>query len=92
MLPQLRVFANINHIGLANKGVVEVLRQQPLDSKSIGWDVSLSALFRPNFIQNIVFRASSAVLFGGGALDSLFATQRKGDTFYSALFNLILTY
>jgi hypothetical protein len=92
VMPQLRVFANINHIGLANKGVVEVLRQQPLGSKSIGWDVSLSALFRPNFIQNVVFRASGAVLFGGGAFDSLFATQRKGDTFYSALFNIILTY
>ncbi len=92
VLPELRVFANVNHVGLANKGVVEVLRQQSLDSKSIGWDVSLSALYRPAFIQNVVFRASGAVLFGGGAFDSLFATKRKGDTFYSALFNLILTY
>ncbi|MEQ9449300.1 MAG: hypothetical protein RLN70_10405, partial [Rhodospirillaceae bacterium] len=76
----------------AKKGLVEVLRQQPLDSKSIGWDISVSALYRPTFIQNIVFRASGAVLLGGGAFDALFATERKGDTFYSALFNLILTY
>lgn len=92
VLPELRLFANVNHVGFADKGVVEVLRQQPLDSKSIGWDISVSALYRPTFIQNIVFRASGAVLLGGGAFDSLFATERKGDTFYSALFNLILTY
>jgi len=92
VLPELRVFANINHISFARKDIVEVLRNQPLESKSIGWDTSISLLYRPTFIQNVVLRASAARLSGGGAFDELFATDRKGDKFYSVLFNLILTY
>ncbi len=92
VLPELRLFANLNHIGFAKKPIIEVARNQPLRSKSIGWDASLSLLYRPTFIQNIVLRASGAVLFGGGAYDELFATQRPGDKFYSVLFNLILSY
>lgn len=92
VLPELRLFANINHISFAEKGVVEVLRNQPLASKSIGWDTSVSLLYRPTFIQNVVLRASGAMLTGGDAFDELFATERKGDRLYSVLFNLILTY
>ena len=92
VLPELRLFANINHISFAQNAIVETVRNQPLSSKSIGWDTSISLLYRPTLIQNVVFRASSAVLFGGGAFDELFATERKGDTFYSVLFNLILSY
>ena len=92
VLPELRLFANINHISFAQNAIVETVRNQPLSSKSIGWDTSISLLYRPTLIQNVVFRASGAVLFGGGAFDELFATERKGDTFYSVLFNLILSY
>ncbi|MCB2106314.1 MAG: hypothetical protein KDE14_01380 [Rhodobacteraceae bacterium] len=93
VLPELRVSVNLSHIAMAKKGVVEVLRNQELHSKSVGWDTSLSLLYRPNFIQNVVFRASGAMLTGGGAYKELFAVS--GDTgkrHYTALFNLILTY
>jgi hypothetical protein len=86
------VFANINHISFAQRPIVETARNQSLTSKSIGWDTSVSILYRPTFIQNVVLRASGAMLSGGGAFEELFATERKGDTFYSVLFNLILTY
>ena len=92
VLPELRVFANINKIGFANKSIIEVLRNQPINSKSIGWDTSLSLLYRPTFIQNVVFRASGAMLYGGNSFKELFSTDRKGDKFYSVLFNLILSY
>ena len=92
VLPELRVFANINHISFAQRPIVETARNQPLTSKSIGWDTSVSILYRPTFIQNVVFRASGAMLSGSGAFGELFATERKGDNFYSVLFNLILTY
>ncbi len=90
LLPELRVSANVDHLWFAEKAVVEVLRNQPLESKSIGWDTSLSAIYRPTFIQNVAFRASGATLFGGKAFDALFNTD--GKTFYSVLLNLILTY
>ena len=69
VLPELRVFANINHISFAESPIVEVARNQPLTSKSIGWDTSVSLLYRPKFTQNIVLRASGAVLSGGDAFE-----------------------
>ncbi|MBY0510299.1 MAG: DUF429 domain-containing protein [Rhodospirillaceae bacterium] len=89
--PELRVSANVNHLWFDKKAVVETLRNQPLESNAIGWDVSLSSVYRPTFIQNVAFRASGAVLFGGKGFRSLFDTER-GKVFYSGLFNLILTY
>jgi hypothetical protein len=91
VLPELRISANVNHLWFEKKAVVEVLRNQPLASNAIGWDVSVSSVYRPTFIQNIAFRASGATLFGGKGYRSLFDTER-GKVFYSVLFNLILTY
>jgi hypothetical protein len=91
VLPELRLSSNVNHLWFANKAVVETLRNQTLVSRAIGWDVSLSAVYRPTFIQNIAFRASVATLFGGKGFSNLFDTG-GGKVFHSALFNLILTY
>ncbi len=93
VLPELRISANLNHIAMANTAVVEVLRNQPLSSKNVGWDASIAAIYRPTFIQNVVFRASGATLLGGGGFKDLFAVEGdRGKRFYSVLFNLILTY
>ncbi len=93
VLPELRISANLNHISMAKKEVIEVLRNQPLTSKSVGWDASVATIYRPTFIQNVVFRASAATLFGGGGFKDLFAVDGdSGKRFYSVLFNLILTY
>lgn len=91
VLPELRVSANVNHIWFAKKDTVAVLRNQALNSSAIGWDTSVSAVYRPTFIQNIAVRASGATLFGGKAFDTLFDTSRD-KVFYSVLLNLILTY
>jgi hypothetical protein len=93
VLPEFRISANLNHISMAKTGVIEVLRNQPLTSKSIGWDASVATIYRPTFIQNVVFRASAATLLGGGGFKDLFAVDGdNGKRFYSVLFNLILTY
>jgi hypothetical protein len=93
VFPEFRISANLNHISMAKTGVVEVLRNQPLSSKSIGWDASIATIYRPTFIQNVVFRASAATLFGGGGFKDLFAVEGdNGKRFYTVLFNLILTY
>jgi hypothetical protein len=93
VMPELRLSTNINHIGFVNRSVVEVLRAQLLTSNSIGWDASVSAIYRPTFIQNVVFRASFATLFGGQAFRELFLVDgSNGQRFYNALFDLVLTY
>jgi hypothetical protein len=91
VLPELRVSSNVNHLWFAKKAVVEVQRNQALISHAIGWDVSVAAVYRPTFIQNVAFRASGATLFGGKAFDSLFDTGGN-KMFYTVLLNLILTY
>ena len=65
------------------------IRQQANIDNDIGWDLSLSADYRPWQTQNVVFRASGAVLEPGSGLQELFATKA---TFYSVLFNMVLTY
>jgi len=93
VLPELRLSGNVNHLAFANRSSIELLRNQQLSSNSIGWDVSVAAIYRPTFIQNVVFRASAATLFGGGAFKELFLVDgSNGQQFYSLLFNLILTY
>ena len=93
VLPELRLSANVNHLAFANRSSIEVMRNQVLSSNNIGWDVSVAAIYRPTFIQNVVFRLSGATLFGGQAFKELFLVDGNNDQkFYSVLFNLILTY
>lgn len=93
VFPEFRISANLNHLSFAKKGVLEVMRNQPLSSKNVGWDASVATIYRPTFIQNIVFRASAATLFGGGGFKDLFAVDNNdGKRFYTVLFNMILTY
>jgi hypothetical protein len=65
-----------------------------LCSNEIGWDLSAAIIYRPTFIQNVVFRASGAVLFGGEGFRELFSVDPESNKtrFYSVLFNMILTY
>jgi len=93
VLPELRISANLNHISMVKTDVIEVLRNQPLTSKSIGWDASVATIYRPTFIQNVVLRVSGATMFGGGGFKDLFRVNGdNGDRFYTVLANLILTY
>ena len=62
--PPLRISGSANHLWFDDTSTLQVLRNQGPSTidESIGWDVSLSAIYRPRFIQNFVFRLS-----GGGA-------------------------
>ena len=93
VLPELRLSANINHLAFANRSSIELMRNQLLTSNNIGWDLSVAAIYRPTFIQNVVFRASAATLFGGESFKELFLVDgSNGQRFYSVLLNMILTY
>lgn len=92
VLPELRVSANVNHLWFANTSVLQALRNEGSISKDIGWDVSVATIWRPKFSQNLVFRASAALLRPGAGFRDLFFNSDRDKRYVSVLFNAILTY
>ena len=90
--PKFRLSANVNHLWFANTSTLRELRVEGSIPKSIGLDASLSAIWRPDAIQNVVFRLSGAVFDPGKGFSDLFSSAGRDDRFYSILFNAILTY
>lgn len=87
--PELRLSFNANKLYFNDTAVLEVLRNQASIDSDIGWDLSASLIYRPNFIQNVVFRLSGAVLVPGDGFVDLYGDD---DTPYSILANMVLTY
>lgn len=88
VLPQLRVTTNINHLWFADTATLEALRQQCCIPTDLGWDYSVSTIWRPLMTQNIVLRASGAVFEPGAGFGSLFPQNYV----YSVLLNATITY
>ncbi len=97
LLPELRVSFNVNRLMFDETSNLEVLRNQGEIDESIGVDASLSIIYRPLFIQNIVFRLSGAILFADDGFNDLFASSADPESssdelYYSVLGNLVLTF
>jgi len=92
ILPELRLSANVNHLWFANTAVLQALRNEGSIKRDIGWDVSAAAIYRPKFTQNLVFRASAAILQPGAGFRDLFANSDRDKRYFSILFNAILSY
>ena len=92
LTPELRLSTNANYLEFVNTSSLEFLRNQGDIDREIGWDVSASLIWRPLFIQNVVLRASGALLFAGEGFKDLYETERDQDLFYSVLVNLTLTF
>jgi hypothetical protein len=90
VLPELRLSFNANYLRFATTESLEFLRNQPDIDEEIGYDLSASAIWRPFFTQNIVFRLSGAFLIPGDGFKDLFETD--DDVFFSVLGNLVLAY
>lgn len=90
--PAVRLSANVNHLWFHRTGALNVLRQQQTIRRDLGWDLSAAVIWRPTFIQNVVFRVSGAVLQPGEGFRDLFTNVPRDDRYYSVLFNAILTY
>ncbi|MBL8553409.1 MAG: hypothetical protein JNL41_03955 [Phenylobacterium sp.] len=90
--PELRLSVNVNHLGFVDTTILENLRQEGSIPKSLGWDASVAAIWRPHMTQNIVFRASGAVFDAGAGFKDLFANRGRHDQYYSVLLNAILTF
>jgi hypothetical protein len=91
VLPELRLILNASYLEFDDTTSLSVLRNQGRIDNTIGEDVSAAVVYRPFFIQNVVFRLSGAVLFPGDGLKQLFAPDDTSP-YYSVLANLVLTY
>jgi hypothetical protein len=91
ILPQLRLLTNVSWLQFDTVQPLEVLRQQARISREIGWDISAGLIYRPFFTNNVIFRASGAVLIPGSGYEELF-DERSDEPPYSVLLNLTLTY
>jgi hypothetical protein len=90
--PAFRLSANANHLWFHKTAVLETLRNEGSIPKSIGFDLSAAAIYRPKFTQNLVFRASAAALRPASGFKDLFTNSDRHSFYYSVLFNAILTY
>ncbi|WP_340266024.1 hypothetical protein [Sphingobium mellinum] len=92
LLPQLRLSANANHLWFENTATLQALRNEGSIPRSIGWDLSTAAIWRPHATQNIVLRLSGATLIPGAGFRDLFTNSERNRNYYSVLGNLILSY
>ena len=90
--PTLRVSANASHLWFANTAVLQELRNEGSIPKNIGWDISVSTIWRPWASQNVVARLSAAALLPGGGFRDLFDSSQRHRRYYSLLANVIVAY
>ena len=90
--PKFRLTGNVNHLWFENTNTLQALRVEGSIPKSIGYDISGAAIFRPSAIQNVVFRLSGAVLQSGKGFRDLFANAQRQKRYYSVLFNATASY
>lgn len=88
LTPLTRLSFNANALWFDDTAVLEQARNQAPVDRYIGTDLSLALIHRPLMSQNIVLRASGAVLLTGEGFERLFDVRRP----YSLLLNLVLVY
>lgn len=90
--PELRVSTNLNHLWFENTRILEALRNQGSISRDIGFDLSASAIWRPNANQNIIARFSIAALVPGEGFREMFGNARRHDAYVSILANMVFAF
>jgi len=92
LTPTLRVSGNVNHLWFASTATLQALRSEGSIPTDIGTDLSIATIWRPKMTQNIVVRASAAMLVPGSGFRDLFVASQRDRRFYSFLFNSTLTF
>jgi hypothetical protein len=92
LTPEFRLTGNANHLWFENTAMLENLRIEGSIPRDIGYDLSLSAIWRPKANQNIVARLSAATLVAGDGFKDLFDNLGNQNEFFSILANVTLTY
>ncbi|HEY6642898.1 hypothetical protein [Povalibacter sp.] len=86
VLPTLRVSANANTIYFVETDVIEVARSQAGIDRHVGYDLSASVIWRPLMSQNIVVRASYAMLLAGKGFEALYPDEDPRYFLLNAVF------
>ena len=92
LTPQIRLSGNVNHLSFANTATLQALRVEGSIPKSIGFDISAAAIWRPLASQNIILRLSGALLQPSKGFRDLFAKRGREGKFYSVLGNFIVAF
>lgn len=92
LTPTLRVSGNLNHLWFASTATLQALRSEGSIPTDIGTDISIATIWRPKMTQNIVVRASAAMLAPGSGFRDLFVASQRDQHFYSFLLNSTLTF
>ncbi|MEI9850634.1 MAG: hypothetical protein WDN24_06965 [Sphingomonas sp.] len=92
LTPGLRLSGNVNKLGFADTVTLETLRNEGSIPRSIGWDLSAAAIWRPKATQNIVLRLSAAVLEPDKGFRDLFDNMGGDKRYVSILANVIVSY
>ena len=92
LTPTFRLSGNVNHLWFDNTATLQALRVEGSIPRSIGYDISAAAIWRPLASQNIILRLSGAMLQPSKGFKDLFAKQGKEGQFYSVLGNFIVAF
>jgi hypothetical protein len=90
--PKLRLTTNVNHLWFESTATLQALRTEGSIPRSIGFDLSAAAIWRPKAIQNVVLRLSAAVIEPSKGFRDLFTDSRRDNRYYSVLFNAALSF
>ena len=92
VLPRLRITTNVNHIWFDNTAVLQNLRNEGTIPRDLGWDYSVSVIYRPKMTQNLILRGSVAVFDPSSGFHDLFTNSSGDNRYYSVLLNAILNF
>ena len=92
LTPRFRISTNINRLWVDSAAVLQALRNQGAIPNSLGWDYSVSAIWRPKMTQNLVLRGSVAIFDPGSGFRDLFSNTGGDSRYYSVLLNMILNF
>jgi hypothetical protein len=82
----------VNHLWFESTATLQALRTEGSIPRSIGFDLSAAAIWRPKAIQNVVLRLSAAVIEPSKGFRDLFTDSRRDNRYYSVLFNAALSF
>lgn len=88
LLQELRASLNVSYLRFQETGSLEPFVNQAIGHE-IGWEIALSAVYRPNLTNNIQVAGGVAVFLPGQGFEDLYESD---ETLFSAFLQLTLVY
>lgn len=88
LMQELRASLNVSYMRFQETGSLEPFVNQAIDHE-IGFEIALSAVYRPNLTNNIQVAGGVGIFFPGAGFEDLYESD---DTLFSAFLQLILVY